>query len=57
MFPIDDVLPEKVDVKPPIVEQYELRLIVWSVTDVELVDDNYFTGQKHSDIYIKGLGK
>lgn len=55
IFPKNDNLPEIVDVKPPIIELYELRVIIWSVTDVKLVDDNFFTKQKHSDIYIKGL--
>lgn len=55
MFAKDDNIPTKVDVKPPAVEHYELRVIIWSVTDVQLVDDNYFTGEKYSDIYIKGL--
>jgi hypothetical protein len=55
MFSKNDNLPEIVDVKPPIVENYELRVIIWSVTDVKLIDDDYFTGEKHSDIYIKGL--
>uniref|UniRef100_A0A2S2R2V1 Otoferlin n=1 Tax=Sipha flava TaxID=143950 RepID=A0A2S2R2V1_9HEMI len=54
MFSKNDNLPEIVDVKPPIVENYELRVIIWSVTDVKLIDDDYFTGEKHSDIYIKG---
>lgn len=55
MFPKSDSIPEIVDVKPPIVENYELRVIIWSVTDVKLIDNNLLTGEKHSDIYIKGL--
>lgn len=55
MFSKDERIPEAVDITPPIVEQYELRVIIWSVTDVKLVDDNFFTGEKHSDIYVKGL--
>lgn len=55
MFPKNDNIPEIVDVKPPVVENYELRVIIWSVTDVKLIDDDYLTGEKYSDIYIKGL--
>lgn len=55
MFPKEKNIPEMVDIKPPTVELYELRVIIWSVTDVKLVDDNYFTKEKHTDIYIKGF--
>jgi len=55
MFSKDSNIPEMVDIKPPIVELYELRVIIWSVTDVKLVDNNIFTKEKHSDIYIKGF--
>ncbi|XP_060862010.1 fer-1-like protein 6 [Metopolophium dirhodum] len=54
MFSKDSNIPKMVDIKPPIVELYELRVIIWSVTDVKLVDNNFFTKEKHSDIYIKG---
>lgn len=57
MFSKDSYIPEIVNIKPPIVEHYEVRVIIWSVTDVKLVDDNIFTGEKHCDIYIKGLFK
>lgn len=55
MFSKDSNIPEMVDIKPPIVELYELRVIIWSATDVKLVDNNFFTKEKHSDIYIKGF--
>ncbi|XP_050431125.1 otoferlin-like [Adelges cooleyi] len=54
MFPKSGSIPEPVNVKPPVAETLELRVIVWSVADVQLVDDNFFTGEKSSDIYIKG---
>lgn len=57
MFPKDYKIPKIVDITPPTVDHYELRVIIWSVTDVKLVDDNFFTGEKHSDIYIKGSNK
>lgn len=33
---------------------YELRIIIWNTEDVVLEDDAFFTGEKMSDIYIKG---
>lgn len=54
LFSKDDYVPEKVDITPPTIENYELRVIIWSVVDVKLVDENYFTKEKHSDIYVKG---
>lgn len=33
---------------------YELRIIIWNTEDVILEDENIFTGQKSSDIYVKG---
>lgn len=55
MFSKGDPIPEMVDITPPIIETYELRVIIWSVEDVKLMDENYFTGEKHSDIFVKGL--
>lgn len=57
MFPKNDNIPAAVDVKPQVAEDYELRVIIWSVADVNLVDDNMYTGEKHCDIYVKGLYK
>lgn len=54
MFPKNDNIPAMVDVKPLVAEDYELRVIIWSVVDVNLVDDNIYTGDKYSDIYVKG---
>lgn len=54
MFSKDGHVPEMVDVSPPTVKHYEVRVTIWSVEDVKLVDDNLFTGEKHCDIYIKG---
>lgn len=34
--------------------RYELRIIIWNTEDVILEDSNFLTGQKSSDIYIKG---
>lgn len=34
--------------------RYELRIIIWNTEDVILEDSNFLTGEKSSDIYIKG---
>lgn len=33
---------------------YELRVIIWNTEDVVLEDDAFFSGEKMSDIYVKG---
>lgn len=35
-------------------DSYELRCIIWNTDDVVLEDDAFFTGEKMSDIYVKG---
>uniref|UniRef100_A0A3Q2ZMU2 C2 domain-containing protein n=1 Tax=Hippocampus comes TaxID=109280 RepID=A0A3Q2ZMU2_HIPCM len=55
MFPLD--LPHPglaVDISPRKPKGYELRVIIWNTEDVILEDSNFLTGQKSSDIYIKG---
>ena len=37
-----------------IIYSYELRCIIWNTDDVVLEDDAFFTGEKMSDIYVKG---
>jgi len=32
-----------------------LRVIIWNTDDVICEDDDFFTGEKMSDIYVKGL--
>ena len=55
MFPIDE-LPAKpaIDISPQPPEDYELRVTVWNTEDVPLVDNQFLTGEKCSDIYVKG---
>lgn len=36
---------------------FELRCIIWNTDDVVLEDDAFFTGEKMSDIYVKGWMK
>ncbi|XP_066141603.1 otoferlin-like isoform X2 [Euwallacea fornicatus] len=55
MFPMDMPLPgPPIDISPRKPKGYELRVIIWNTEDVVLEDDAFFTGEKMSDIYIKG---
>lgn len=55
MFPMDMPLPgPPIDVTPRKPKSYELRIIIWNTDDVVLEDDAFFTGEKMSDIYVKG---
>lgn len=39
---------------PPPLTRYELRVIIWNTDEVILEDDDYFTGEKSSDIFVRG---
>ncbi|XP_077583821.1 fer-1-like protein 6 isoform X1 [Stigmatopora nigra] len=55
MFPMDLPYPgPAVDISPRKPKGYELRVIIWNTEDVVLEDSNFLTGQRSSDIYIKG---
>ncbi|XP_067008818.2 otoferlin [Anabrus simplex] len=55
MFPMDMPLPgPPLDISPRKPTAYELRVIIWNTDDVVLEDDAFFTGEKMSDIYVKG---
>ncbi|KAK0180464.1 hypothetical protein PV327_006103 [Microctonus hyperodae] len=55
MFRIDELPPKPlVDITPQQPEDYELRVIIWNTKDVPLVDNQFLTGEKCSDIYVKG---
>lgn len=43
-----------VNIEPREPSIHELRVIVWNTEDVILVDDIFFSGEKISDIYVKG---
>jgi hypothetical protein len=42
-----------IDITQPKPVPYQLRLTIWNTSDVELNDENYLTGEKTSDIYVK----
>ncbi|CAL1295614.1 unnamed protein product [Larinioides sclopetarius] len=55
MFEEDTVpptMPREISMRKP--ESYELRVIIWNTDEVILADDAFFTGEKMSDIYVKG---
>lgn len=55
MFPMDMPLPGpplEISARKP--KSYEMRVIIWNTDDVVLEDDAFFTGEKMSDIYVKG---
>lgn len=55
MFRIDELPPKPlVDITPQVPEDYELRVIIWNTEDVPLVDNQFLTDEKCSDIYVKG---
>lgn len=59
MFPIYDnnldKLPKPVDVSKRKPKKYQLRVIIINTKDVILDDINPITGERKSDIYIKGF--
>ena len=55
MFPMDMPSPgAPVEITPRKPAAYELRVIVWNTEDVLLEEANLLTGEKCSDIFIKG---
>ncbi|GCC36688.1 hypothetical protein chiPu_0015185 [Chiloscyllium punctatum] len=55
MFPKDMPAPgAPIDISPRKPKKYELRVIVWNTDEVILEDDDYFTGEKSSDIFVRG---
>ncbi|XP_076648742.1 otoferlin [Halictus rubicundus] len=55
MFQFGELPPKPAsDISPPVPQEYEIRVIVWNTEDVPLVDSQFLTGEKCSDIYVKG---
>ncbi|RWS04688.1 otoferlin-like isoform X2, partial [Dinothrombium tinctorium] len=55
MFPTDlPQPPPPTDITPRKPISYELRVIIWNTDEVILEDSNALTGEKMSDIYVKG---
>ncbi|XP_061563487.1 otoferlin isoform X7 [Cololabis saira] len=55
MFPMDMSAPgPAIDISPRKPKRYELRVIIWNTDEVILEDDDYFTGEKSSDIFVRG---
>ncbi|XP_028294957.1 otoferlin isoform X5 [Gouania willdenowi] len=56
MFPMDMPAPgPALDISPRKPKRYELRVVIWNTDEVILEDDDYFTGEKSSDIFVRGL--
>ncbi|XP_062325479.1 otoferlin-like, partial [Osmerus eperlanus] len=55
MFPKDLPAPgPAIDISPRKPKKFELRVIVWNTDEVVLEDDDIFTGEKSSDIFVRG---
>lgn len=55
MFQVGQLPPKPaVNITPPIPEEYELRVIIWNTENIPLVESQFLTGEKCSDIYVKG---
>ncbi|XP_051908879.1 otoferlin isoform X6 [Hippocampus zosterae] len=56
MFPMDTPAPgPAIEIAPRKPKRYELRVIIWNTDEVILEDDDYFTGEKSSDIFVRGF--
>ncbi|XP_076670742.1 otoferlin [Andrena cerasifolii] len=55
MFQSEELPPKPpVDITPSVPVEYEIRVIVWNTEDVPLVESQFLTGEKSSDIFVKG---
>ncbi|KAM6992481.1 otoferlin isoform 7-T7 [Tautogolabrus adspersus] len=55
MFSMDMPAPgPAIEISPRKPKRYELRVIIWNTDEVILEDDDYFTGEKSSDIFVRG---
>uniref|UniRef100_A0A087YJ64 Otoferlin n=1 Tax=Poecilia formosa TaxID=48698 RepID=A0A087YJ64_POEFO len=55
LFPKDKTAPgPALDISPRKPKKFELRVIIWNTDEVVLEDDDIFTGEKSSDIFVRG---
>ncbi|KAI3367492.1 hypothetical protein L3Q82_026341 [Scortum barcoo] len=55
MFAKDMTAPgPALDISPRKPKKFELRVIIWNTDEVVLEDDDIFTGEKSSDIFVRG---
>uniref|UniRef100_A0A3B3D4A8 Otoferlin b n=1 Tax=Oryzias melastigma TaxID=30732 RepID=A0A3B3D4A8_ORYME len=55
MFPKEMTAPgPALDISPRKPKKFELRVIIWNTDEVVLEDDDIFTGEKSSDIFVRG---
>ncbi|XP_062379458.1 otoferlin-like [Sardina pilchardus] len=55
MYPKDMAAPgPALDISPRKPKKFELRVIIWNTDEVVLEDDDIFTGEKSSDIFVRG---
>lgn len=58
MFQSEELPPKPaVDITPSVPVEYEIRVIVWNTEDVPLVESQFLTGEKCSDIFVKGYAR
>ncbi|KAF5288241.1 hypothetical protein FQA39_LY04009 [Lamprigera yunnana] len=54
IFPSTEVeLPKPINIAPRKAVTYELRVILWNTEEVILQEDDFFVGERMSDIYVK----
>ncbi|CAD5119914.1 DgyrCDS8495 [Dimorphilus gyrociliatus] len=53
MFPLDNGVPPALDITSRKPKKFEIRVVIWNTKEVVL-DETSITGEKMSDIYVKG---
>ncbi|RZC37045.1 otoferlin [Asbolus verrucosus] len=55
VFPVADLpTPKQVNIAPRKPVAYELRVVVWNAENIKMDEDDFFTGEKKSDVFIRG---
>lgn len=56
MFSISELPPKPaIDMTLSAPQGFELRVTIWNTESIPLVDNQFLTGEKSSDIYVKGF--